>query len=79
MAKTKEEKAAEKAEKEAAKEAEKAAKAAEKAAAKLGGGEKVDVFENGNFVRSYSEEVHGEKFLDLANEFVAKKGGRSLK
>lgn len=64
------------------KAAEKEAKAAEKEAAKaakLGGGEKVDVFDNGNFVRSYSAEVHGEKFLDLANEFVGKKAGRSLK
>lgn len=50
----------------------------EEVAAKAGE-DKVDVWENDHFVRTFSLEVHGEKFLELANEFVGKKAGRSLK
>lgn len=52
---------------------------AAKAEAKAAGEDKVDVWENDHFVRTFSLEVHGEKFLELANEFVGKKAGRSLK
>lgn len=49
------------------KSAEKAAKAAEKA-----GTEAVGVYNKlGQFVREYSAAVHGEKFVQLAEQFAA--------
>lgn len=34
------------------------------------------VNDSGTILRVYSEEVHGKDYLDLAKQFVAKRGGR---
>ena len=75
MAKTPEEKAAEKAAKEQAKAEAKAAKEAAKAAEKAAAEGSVTVkYRNhkGEVVsRTFSEEVHGDNFVELAEEFKA--------
>ncbi len=39
-----------------------------------------DVYDmHGNFVRTYSKEVHGKDFMSLAEQFVAKKAGFVIK
>jgi len=53
---------------------EKAAKAAAKA-----GAEEVGVYQNGQFVRSYSAEIHGENFTQLAEEFAAQHPKREVR
>lgn len=72
MAKTPEEKAAEKAAKDAEKAAAAEAKAAEKAA-KANATEATVVWKQGE--RTFTKEVHGEDFADLAAQFAAKFGG----
>lgn len=32
----------------------------------------------GNYIRTYSLEVHGKKYIELANEFAGKVGGRKV-
>ena len=39
---------------------------------------RADVVYRGNQIRTYWEDVHGEKYMDLAKEFAAKFGGRIL-
>jgi hypothetical protein len=42
------------------------------------GAKEVGVFENGQFVRSYSFAIHGKNFTKLAEEFAAQKTTRSV-
>ena len=80
---TKEEKATVAAEKAAAKAAKEAAKAAEKAAMgtyQSGDSESVVVVDaNGEVIREYSLEAHGEGFAELAEQFASKEEGRKVK
>lgn len=39
-------------------------------------GESATVTKNGNFVRSYTKEVHGKNFRKLAEEYAGKIGGK---
>jgi hypothetical protein len=39
---------------------------------------RADVVYRGNQVRTYWEDVHGEKYMELAKEFAEKFGGRIL-
>lgn len=36
------------------------------------------VSKNGEVIRTYSEEKHGENFAELANEFASKEAGRAV-
>lgn len=69
MTLTQEEKAAAKAEKDAAKAAAKAAQSSDSVVVKD---------RNGDVIRGYSEEVHGEDFGALAAEFASKEEGRTV-
>jgi sarcosine oxidase gamma subunit len=75
MPQTPEQKAAEKAAAEETKRIAAEQKAAEKAAGRAGT-TSVSVFgPDGNFIRSYTAERHGEAFISLAEGFAEKKGG----
>ena len=48
----------------------------EKELGKVEGAEALDVFDaNGQFVRTYSVELHGEKTVEYAEQFAKKIGG----
>lgn len=79
MAKTQEEKDLAKAEKEAAKLAEKEAEETEEDEEVKGGSVSVYQKSTGQFIRTYSKEVHGKNYKDLAEEFAGKVEGREVR
>jgi hypothetical protein len=72
------EKAAAKAAKDAEKAAAKAAKDAEKAAAKADATSASVLSSTGGLIRTYSQEVHGDEFADLAKEFSEHTPGSTI-
>ena len=47
--------------------------------AEVSGAKELAVYENGQFVRSYSIEIHGKKFVKNAEEFAAQKPTREIR
>lgn len=47
-------------------------------AKKVGASDSLDIVKGDEYIRTFSEEVHGEDFKEIANQFVAKDARRSV-